>query len=312
MVLQPARHNPHFPESFAAQVQDLINRGMTVEDPDYAVRCLTHIGYHRLANYWWPFQVRPQSATFRKEATFDLVMARYMFDQRLRSLLLEALSYIEISVRNQWSRHLVSHSGRGEFAHLDSRLFDERFYADNLREMEQNYKRIRGRNGPALETVPIWQIASTMSFGSLSKWYSSLTDRTTRLAISVNYGLDEGTFRSVLRHLASVRNTCAHHERVWNQTVKPGMRIPRTAALYGYSDIGFNRQAQGKVYNALVMIVHILEIIAPNGNWPRRLIRLKSARRYASIPETQMGFPPNWKDLPIWRHHSPSESLADE
>ena len=141
MVSQPAGHNPHLPEPIAAQVQLLINRGMTVENPDYAVRCLTHVGYHRLANYWWPFQDHPQSTRFREQASFDGVMDRYMFDQQLRSLLLEALSYIEISVRNQWSRHLVNRSGRGEFAHLDAPLFDGTFYTDNLREMKQNYTR---------------------------------------------------------------------------------------------------------------------------------------------------------------------------
>ena len=253
MVFQPARPAPRIPLSVTDQVQHLIDRGMTIQDMDSAVRCLTHIVYHRLANYWQPFQTRQhQDAPFREDATFDSVMARYTFDQRLRSLLLEALSDIEISVRNQWSQQLVARSGRGDFAHLDAHFFDGKFYADNLQEMERNYQRIRGRGGRPFQTATIWAVAPTMSFGNLSKWYSSLADREIRQSISANYGLDEATFRSVLRHLTSIRNTCAHHERLWNLTINPGMRIPRVFGPHG-DDAAFNTGAKGKVYNALVM-----------------------------------------------------------
>ncbi len=90
---------------------------MAVPDVDFAARCLTHIGYYRLVSYWLPFQSSPGTAApFHAGTSFNRVMTRYMFDQRLRSLLLEALSYVEISVRNQWSLHVVLSSSKGEFA----------------------------------------------------------------------------------------------------------------------------------------------------------------------------------------------------
>lgn len=55
----------------------------------------------------------------------------------------------------------------------------------------------------------------------------------------------------------------------------------------------YNTDAKGKIYNALVMIVHMVEIITPNGDWPERLLALKNANPYVSIPETNMGFPTN-------------------
>ena len=65
-------------------------------------------------------------------------MTRYTFDQRLRSLLLEALSYIEISIRNQWSFHLVRRAASGEFAHLDAGLFNPKYYGVNLEDLKSN------------------------------------------------------------------------------------------------------------------------------------------------------------------------------
>ena len=308
MADQPVSPSAPIPTSTADQIQDLIDRSMTVPDIDFAVRCLTHIGYHRLASYWRPFQIgNVPSSPFRQGASFGLVMARYMFDQRLRSLLLEALSYIEISVRNQWSHHLVLHSSRGEFAHLEAGLFDAKFYGANLQELERNYNQIRGRDGRNFQSVSIWDVAPTMSFGNLSKWYASLADRTIRQSISGNYGLDDATFRSVLRHLTSIRNTCAHHERIWNLTIKPGLRIPRELSGSREMTDAFNADAKGKVYNALVMIVHLVETITPNGDWPERLLALKNASPYASIPETNMGFPIGWTESPVWKRHLQNE-----
>ena len=93
---------------------------MAVPDDGLATRWLTHIGYRRLSSYWWwLFQEEPSTiARFHTGTTFTDVMTRYTFDQRLRSLLLEALSYVEVSVRNHWSRQLAQTSSRGEHAHL--------------------------------------------------------------------------------------------------------------------------------------------------------------------------------------------------
>ena len=134
-------HHASVPDrrAVAEQVQELIDRGMDISDPDYAGRCLTHIGFHRLAFYWWPWQSNADtSSPFGQGASFDRVMTRYVFDQRLRSLLLEALSYIEISVRNQWSFHLVRRAATGEFAHLDAGLFNPKYYGVNLEELKSN------------------------------------------------------------------------------------------------------------------------------------------------------------------------------
>ena len=294
--------------STADQIQDLIDRGMAVADTDFAARCLTHIGYHRLASYWRPFQIgRAPSPPFRQDATFSRVMARYMFDQRLRSLLLEALSYIEISVRNQWSHQLVLHSTRHEFAHLDSGLFNPEFYTDNLQELEKNYNQIRSRDRRIFHSVSVWDVAPTMSFGKLSKWYASLANRTIRQSISGNYGLDDATFQSVLRHLTSIRNTCAHHERIWNLTINTGLRIPRELSGSKEMANAYNTDAKGKIYNALVMISTMWTIITPNGDWPERLLALKNANPYVSIPETNMGFPTGWTEFPIWKRHLQNE-----
>ena len=310
MTLPSEQHAPVTDQrTVAEQVQELIDRGMDVSDQDYAGRCLTHIGFHRLASYWWPWQsdVDP-SGPFRQDTSFEGVMTRYLFDQRLRSLLLEALSYIEISIRNQWSFNLVQRATSGEYAHLDAALFDPKHYDGNLRQLRRNYESVRGRTGPEFRASSIWDVAPTMSFGSLSKWYSSLSDTKTRQDVAQVYGVNEVVLRSVLRHLTAVRNICAHHERLWNTSIEPGLRIPRRAGGSRELFRASNRNAAGKIYNGLVVIVHLLDVITPDGGWTERFIAFVESGNNRSVPMQDMGFPPNWRDLDIWRKRRPRSS----
>lgn len=99
---------------------------MVIPDRDGAERCLTHIGFHRLRAYWNPLETAELTASgrrFRHGTSFNGVMYRYMFDQQLRSLLLEALSYIEVSIKAQWAHQLVNVYEHGEFAHRNASLF---------------------------------------------------------------------------------------------------------------------------------------------------------------------------------------------
>ena len=304
MAHQPEATRPYILVSTADQIQNLVDRGMIVPDAGFAARCLAHIGDYRLRSYWFPFQSsRERNAPFRSGISFDQVMALYMFDQRLRSLLLEALSHVEISVRNQWSHHAAQISSKADFAHLDASLFDPKYYAGNLQELERNYNQVYRQSSVGFQSASIWEVVATMSFGSLSKFYSSLTNQKVRQSISSNYGMDEAILENALKHFSQVRNICAHHERVWNRNIERGLKIPQRLGDSGYVANAFNKSIRRKIYNTLVIIVHLLDIIIPNGDWTERLLALLAAN--GSVPYLSMGFPTGWREFPIWQKHLP-------
>ena len=116
------------PISVTDQIQHLSSQGMTLSNTERAERDLKHIGFHRLSSYWKPFELPPGTSTgtvFKKDTSFNAVVTRYLFDQRLRSLLLEAFSFIEISVRTQWAYQLAHGFQHGEFAHQEKALFNQ-------------------------------------------------------------------------------------------------------------------------------------------------------------------------------------------
>ena len=297
------------PTSVADQIQFLSAQGMAFSNTGQAKRALNHIGFHRLSSYWQPFESLSGTGSgtmFQKGTSFNAVVARYLFDQRLRSLLLEAFSFIEISVRTHWADQLAYGFQHGDFAHQKTTLFDQQYHKGNLQELGRTYKQSQSRINN-FQTLTIWDVLPAMSFGQLSKWYSSLTDRTIRQSISQIYGMDERTLVSSLRHLTKVRNICAHHERLWDRRISTGLRLPKRLGNSTEAAAAFNRsdKDQGKIYNSLVNTVHLMEIITPNGDWPQRFVSLGKEENFDSIPYKAMGFPSEWEDYAIWQRHLP-------
>ena len=56
-----------------------------------------------------------------------------------------------------------------------------------------------------------------------------------------------------------------------------------------------------------MMIVHLMDEITPNGDWPERLLDLKEEQRFRSIPYERMGFPENWRERTFWQRYLPGE-----
>ena len=296
------------PTSVTDQIQYLLAQGMAIPDPQRAERTLNHVGFHRLSSYWKPFESARgtgSGALFEKGTSFNEVVARYMFDQRLRSLLLEAFSYIEVSVRTNWAYQVAQGFQHGQFAHQNSMLFEQKYHKANLEELRRTCRQSGLLGSNSFQSLTVWDVLPAMSFGQLSKWYSSLVDRRIRQLISQIYETDERTLVSTLRHLTKFRNVCAHHERTWNRRINSGLRIPKRMGKSRETANAFNRseQGQGKLYNALVITVHLMDVVTPNGDWTERFLDLGKERYFNDIPYQDMGFPPEWKEYAIWQRH---------
>ncbi|MFU1479722.1 Abi family protein [Roseovarius sp. C7] len=93
------------PSSIEQQLQLLIQRGMDVGDHDTAKKWLETVGYYRLSAYWLPFEKPPangnaRSKVFESGATLSAVTDLYVFDRRLRVLVLEAIERVEVHVNS--------------------------------------------------------------------------------------------------------------------------------------------------------------------------------------------------------------------
>lgn len=286
--------------TWADQVSLLQQRGMVVADPAQAEFYLQYINYYRMGAYWLPFEADHNNHIFRPGTSFDAVLNLYIFDRQLRLHVLDAIERVEVSVRSAWAYQLAHHCG--PHAHLDSTIaFKTARWQQNLTKLTDEVSRSdetfigHYRQNYSEALPPIWASCEVMSLGLLSRWYDNLKPMQVRQAIAKTYGIDESVLASWLRHLSLVRNTCAHHSRLWNREFTITPKAP------GRKPAGLTAQwAHGsrKLYNSLVILLHCMDIVAPKHHWRTGLKKLIQDH---NINTAAMDFPANWHALPIWQ-----------
>jgi len=285
------------------QVELLQSRGMSFSDKDKACFYLQHINYYRLGAYWLPFEVDPINHTFKVGTNFETVLELYNFDRSLRLLVMDAIERIEISVRTSWTYH-IGHN-HGSHAHLDKKLaFNKKRFGENIGTMEKEVKRadevfVRHAEKKYKEQLPaIWIVSEVISLGLLSKLYANLKPMQTRSEIARAYNLDEKVLGSWLHHLTHVRNTCAHHSRLWNREFIATPNKPKNKPEGLAGEFKDNSR---KLYNTLVILLHFMDVISPKHKWRSKMVNLL---RTPNIPLKSMDFPDDWQNRKIWQEVS--------
>lgn len=289
-----------------AQIDLLVERGMTIPDRERARHYLTHINYYRLRAYWLPFETTPvddDTHAFAPGANFETVLATYVFDRDLRLLLLDAIERIEISLRTTLAQHLAT--SYGAFAHGNPALFKQREeWSKSQEELRKEYQRSREtfakhyrERYPELSTPPIWVACELMTLGHLSRWLKNLARPEDRQHIADHYGLDERVLLSFAHHLTVVRNHCAHHGRVWNRRFALRFTPPTKKPKHIAS--AFNPGEPQRIYNTLTMLAYLLDLLSPAHTWRKEIHGLIEA--HPEIDTATMGFPGHWRETNLWR-----------
>ena len=296
------------PLSYQAQIDLLKSRGLIVDDEPFALHCLAHHNYYRLSAYRFPFTVQGDPDTFLPHTNFEQIWQLYDFDRGLRKLIIEACKRMEISVRSRWA-YEIGHQ-LGPQAYEDACHFPkfrghtktmERLDEEVIRSKElfvphyrQKYNTIRPE---------VWVAIEVASFGTISKLLKYTEPPRLRQDIADTYQLDEKTLCSLFHHLSILRNTAAHHSRIWNRKFTFSIKLPRKkpAGLFPnfYKVPGTKPGDTEKLYNALVLLIHCVKIIEPDGDWPQRLIAHLQTLPIELTPD--MGFPADWQQRPIWQ-----------
>src|SRR6266446_4339972 len=84
--------------TFQEQLELLESRGLVVSDHALALRWLSRVNYYRLSAYLYPFRLSG-SDTYKAGTTFEQIAQFYIFDQKLRSLLMDAIQRVEVWLR---------------------------------------------------------------------------------------------------------------------------------------------------------------------------------------------------------------------
>jgi len=290
-------------KTYQEQLDQLKQRGMIVHDEVQALFYLQHMNYYRLCAYWLPFQQDPNTHQLKAGATFDEVYNLYRFDRELRLLVLDAIEHIEVSVRAIWAHEMAK--VYGSHAHLDPTIWkNATYHLDNEKKLTEEVQRskedfIQHLVKTYTETLPpIWAVCEVMSLGLLSRYYKNLdvpsNVSSVKKSIAQHYGVGHPFLESVLHQLTVIRNICAHHGRLWNRDLK---FRPAKATFLPSALKSLYHPNDSRMYNALIIMLHFMDVIAPQHSWRCRLKRLLLANTQNLPP---MGFPENWESNAIW------------
>ena len=139
---------------------------------------------------------------------------------------------------------------------------------------------------------PSWMIIEIISFGSWSHLYQSFAFNKDKNAIALMFEVNSSKiFTSWLRSLSFIRNTCAHHGRLWNRkfSIKPKPMKEMTQGEY----------LAGTFAENAFIIQCFLKQISPEQNWAEKLKKLLA--EYPEILPISLGFNVNWFNDEHWQ-----------
>jgi abortive infection bacteriophage resistance protein len=306
--------------STADQVSLLADRGMDVGDPGMAATALLRIGYYRLSEYWHPMrQSRIEEAagqkpktvvleTFKANSRFADAFDLYVFDKRLRLLMLDAIERVEVALRVDCAHHLGQ---RDAYIHRDWRALDpdfvEKDHATWLARVDGGAAKAREDFVHAfrkeyLPPLPIWVSIETWDFGILSYFVNGLktTDKT---AMADRFGLPRrDLLTSWARSINGVRNHCAHHARLWNRVLVDRPSPPKPNENEELEHLARYPLAHNRIYSVAVALHWFLRAVNPRSSWSRRLKELVATFPHSPHADFRSsGFPSGWNEQPLWR-----------
>jgi len=308
-------------ESFESQLARLKSRGMQIADDQQALHYLETIGYYRLSGYWYPLRLKldrrasaqltsERASVFVSGSRFEDVVRLYGFDRKLRLLAMDALDRIEMAVRVDVAYLLGE---RDPLAHENPDYLHNGFTGQIIKKGAgkgksrynlwlDKYQKLRARakSMPFVKhheekygALPIWVAVEVWDFGLLSQLFSGMMPDD-KDHIAKKYRVSDGiTFAQWLHGLNFVRNTCAHHSRLWNLHV-PKMAQPLNGRYRGLSN------TQPFFYFCLMQ--YLLRTVSPGSGWHQRFRKLLEQE----FPGEQFslrdfGLLSGWEGWSLWR-----------
>ena len=96
-------NEPKSPKNICKQIAILKDRGCEIHDKSFAKETLSKINYYRLITYLLPFK----NGKYKEKTTFEKIVSLHEFDRKLRSLLLQVIDCIEVTLRTRLASRIA-------------------------------------------------------------------------------------------------------------------------------------------------------------------------------------------------------------
>ena len=213
------------------QIEQLQQKGLVIDDIDYAKEVLLRENYFFLNGYRHLFLALDGSKKFLNNANFRELYGLFNFDRQLRNILFKNILIVENNLKSILSYVMSKNHGFKEQNYLNSANFTHdnsknRQINDLLRKMKRQIT-VNGKQHTATSHymknygyIPLWIVVKVLSFGIVGELYSILQHQD-QVEIAEIYNVEVNSLIHYLPILANYRNVCAHEDICYaNRTSK--------------------------------------------------------------------------------------------
>ena len=213
------------------QVEILKNKGLVIENYDYAKEILLRENYFFLNGYRHLFMKSSDNSMYIPGTKIEELYSLFLFDRRLRSIFFKNILIVENNVKSIISYQLSKKYGYKEKDYLNPNNFvnngaKRRQVSDLISKMKRQIKTNATQHAATQHYVnnygyiPLWVLVKVLSFGIVSELFSVLKKEDQYEIVDL-YDLDIDVFSNYLVILSNYRNLCAHEDIMFdNRTQK--------------------------------------------------------------------------------------------
>ena len=286
-------------KTISEQIDILRQRNLIINDEKAAANILVHVNYYRLSGYTLTLR---KDDYFYNNVSFEQVMQIYNFDMELRTILLYALEYIEVSFRSYIGYY---HSKKyGPIGYLDKSSFIDEKRWDKfdgeikklIVDNERNEIFIKHHKEKYNNHFPMWVIVEIMQFGCLSRLFKNLDEDLKKEICTAFYAPIPYTYiENWLQAFVVLRNICAHRGRLYNRYITFAPKISnKDKKLFKKNNLNLS-----KVGKQLFTFVFVLSKVIDDKNvWNNFIDKIDLLfKKYPFVNISFCGFPKNWWDI---------------
>ena len=208
------------------QITILQNKGLIINDIEFARDILIRENYFFLSGYRHPFLRTKNDRYFLPNTSFDELYALFNFDRQIRNIVFKNLLIVENNMKSIFSYQLSKKYGYRERDYLKATNFTNnpekiRQVNDLIRKMKRQIK-VNGAQHSATSHyinnygyIPLWVVVKVLSFGIVSELFT-IMKRDDQEEISNIYGISVENLITYLPILANYRNLCAHEDLLYD------------------------------------------------------------------------------------------------
>lgn len=284
------------PATISEQLEKLKTRGLIIEDEKFAHDTLETINYYRLVHYFSVF-LDESSQYYKKGTRFEDALRLYDFDKRLRTEIHLALEDIEVAVRAAVSNYHAHKYGAAGYLNTDSfdRRHNHKSFMNKIERMvdkNSDLSFVRHHNDKYGGKLPLWVMMEMFSFGMLVFFYQDMKIHDRKEIAKYYFNLDSRHVENWLEKLSSMRNHCAHYNRIYGKSMHEELRQMTLLDSPREYEMG------SSLFDYLLVMKLLLH--RRGKAWGERFAGFTEDlfRDYADIVKPEvLGFPVDWKDF---------------